>query len=163
MLGKDLLPKIKATSRSDRFSLNLMKWVRKHQDYPLFVAYTPICCITGQHLPEFNPDKTCASQLYIGLGNMDDGWLHGSRLSEIICNGTAATSFAYPPRMNFQIIDHWWGLYLAKGKCAIDPEHSLYYDRERWEEQGNSRLCLWCGEFRQEKQTHLVERQGPRS
>jgi hypothetical protein len=159
MLGRDLLPKIKATGRGDKFSENLMKWVRKHRNSPLFVAYSSISCIDGKRLPDFGFDKTCAGNLYIGFGDIDDGWLHGARLSEIICNGTKAKEWAYPPRMNFQKVDGWWERYMVSGKCTIDPEHTLYHDCERWQEDGDTRLCLWCGGHRQVKRRYQMERE----
>lgn len=157
--GKDLLPLIKADSKTERFSENLMKWVRKHRNVPLFVAYS-LVSLDGVPLPEFSFDKTCTSNLYIGLGDLDQGYLHGARLSQIISNGVNAEEFAYTPKMKFQIIPDWWERYIECAKCCIDPEHRLYGDRERWQvsDDGKQRTCLWCGNHRQYEHTEMVPR-----
>ena len=108
MQGSELLPLIKANSKADLFSENLMKWVRKHRNYPLFVAYSPISYVDGKRMADFDLTKTCAGSLYVGIGDLDDGWLHGSRLSEILCTGVKAGGWAYPPKYAFQLLPDWW-------------------------------------------------------
>lgn len=158
MYGRDLFPLIHADSKTDRFSENLMKWVRKHRTSPIFVAYSRVSIIDGKPLPDFSYSKTCAGNLYVGFGDIDDGWLHGSRLSEIICNGVRAKEWANPPKYDFHVISDWWERYITGGKCCIDPEHKLYHDRERWElyAGGRKRKCVWCGNFEQYQHTEMV-------
>jgi len=162
MHAKEILPQIAptSTSQADRFSLNLWRWVRKacrgnsKGQLHLFVA------IATKDAGSFDPTRTQASSLYIGLGNLDEGWLHGSRLSEILCTGVKASGYAYPPRMKFEIIADWWERYIVGGKCFIDPAHTLYFDRERWQESadGKERTCLWCGKHKQHLHAEMVEK-----
>lgn len=158
MKGIELLPLIKATSKADRYSENLMKWVRKHRNAPLIAVYSPVSYVDGSDLGRFDAAKTCAGSLYIGFGGLDDGWLHGARLSEILCNGVKASEWAYPPKHRFQPLPDWWKRYIEGGKCCIDPEHWLYTDRERWEvaEDGKTRRCLWCGKHKQYLKTEMT-------
>ena len=146
----ELLFHIKAKERGERFSANLFKWCRKHRGVNLFVAFSSVSCFDETKECFFEYGYTMPEQLYIGFGDLDDGWLHGARLTDIICNGTKANEFAFPPDREFTIIDDWWNQYVSAGKCCIDPEHILYDDRERWEQQGKSRTCVWCGDFEQE-------------
>ena len=148
MLGRELLPQIKATGKADRYSENLMKWVKKYKNTPLFVAMSTS---DGQ---SYDPEKTQASRLYVGKHRIDEeGFLFGSRLSSILCEGAKAETFAFVPGMKFVVIEGWWEKYIIGGKCFIDPEHRLYYDRERWEEtessNGKLRHCVWCGDYEQ--------------
>lgn len=153
MYGKELLPLIKSAGRADMFSENLWKWVRKHKDHPLFVAFSE------KDGESYDEAKTCASRLYVGFHHLDgDGWLNGARLSEILCYGTKASEWAYPPGMKFTEIADWWEKYMERGKCFIDPEHTLYLDKERWMEEGNIRTCVWCGIFQQQEHVEMVPR-----
>jgi hypothetical protein len=153
MLGKDLLPKIKSAGRKDRLSENLMKFVRKNRGIRLFVAFAT------EGKETYDASKTQASRLYIGFWEMDDGWLHGARLSEILCEGARASTWAYPPKMRFIEVSGWFDRYAEGGKCVVDPEHRLYHDRERWQEDGDIRRCLWCGDHQQVKHRYQVERE----
>ena len=151
---KDILPKIKASSKTDRYSQNLMAWVRKQRECELFVA---IATSEGQ---QYDPSKTQASRLYVGRHRIDEeGFLFGSRLSQILCNGAKTETFAFVPGMKFVVVPDWWAGYISGGKCFIDPEHTLYYDRERWEETdkagGKHRHCVWCGNFEQYEHTEM--------
>lgn len=152
MKGIELLPLIKANSKADRFSENLMKWVRKYKDRPMFIALAT----DGKHY--FDAEKTQASLLYVGWHSLDEGELMGSRLSEILCNGAKTSTWAFQRRMKFVEVPFWWEHYIQFGKCAIDPEHWLYADRERWEvtEDGKSRRCIWCGSHEQYLHTEMV-------
>lgn len=152
MKGIELLPLIKASSKADRFSENLMKWVRKYKTRPMFIALAT----EGKYY--FNAEKAQASILYVGWHNLDDGYLMGSRLSDILCNGAGAFTAAFVPGMKFVAVPFWWEHYIQFGKCAIDPEHWLYADKERWDvaEDGKSRRCLWCGNYEQYLHTEMV-------
>lgn len=150
LYGQELMPLIKAAGRTDRFSENLWKWVRKYRDRPLFVAFSEKDGRT------YDEAKTLASRLYIGFHRLDDGWLHGSRLIEILCNGAAAESWAYQPAMQFREIPGWWDKYIEHGKCFIDPEHYLYLDNARWIVEGDVRTCIWCGKYQQREHIEMV-------
>lgn len=147
MTGKELLPLIKAEGRADRYSRNLFKWIWRHGGTRrLFVAFAT------EGRKTYDPAKTQAGNLYIGFHGLDKGWLHGARLSEVLCIGPKASTFAYPPKMRFVIVSGWFEGYINGGKCFIDPEHTLYYDAERWNEQGDTRVCRWCNSFTQKKE-----------
>lgn len=154
MTGKELFPQIKAESKADRHSQNFMKWVRKYRDRRLFVAFAT------EGTKTYDPRKTQSGSLYVGFFNLDGGWLHGSRLSDIICNGTKAGTFAFGPHMKFVTVPGWLERYIEGGKCVIDPEHWLYADRERWEESadGKTRRCLWCGNYDEYLHSEMVEK-----
>lgn len=158
MLGSELLPLIKASGKADRLSENLMKWVRKYKTRPMFVAIATECKY------HFDAEKTQAGLLYVGWGHeghgLDDGYLMGSRLSDILCNGVRAFTAAFVPGMKFVEVPFWWEHYIQFGKCAIDPEHWLYADHERWEvsEDGQTRRCLWCGNYEQHLHTEMVSK-----
>lgn len=158
MLTKATLAQIMPTNHSpqDKHSLNLWRWARRAirtERTALFVAFAT------DNVRGYDPATTQASSTYIGYGNLDDGWLCGSRLSEILCTGNKATEFAYPPRRGFVIIPDWWQRYITGGKCFIDPEH-LIYGRERWQESadGQERTCRWCGTYRQHLETYTEQK-----
>lgn len=152
MTGHDLLPMIQANSRGERYSKNLMDWVQKHKKHNLVVAYST----KGNEA--YNPEKTQASNIYIGIHDLDEGWLSGARLSEILCNGNKSDEFAHPPKHNFQVIPDWWKGYISNGKCHIDPEHALYADGERWQisDDGKTRKCVWCNNHDQFEHMEMV-------
>ena len=159
MLKKEHLPRIAPTNHvpEDKYSLNLWRWARKALRGHRCSLVVAFATRDGDEIKEYDPTKTQASRLYIGYGNIDDGWLHGSRLSEILCNGIKAAGFAYPPKMRFVIVPDWWERYEAGGKCFIDPEHWLY-GHERWKENpdGKERTCIWCGDHKQHLHTEMV-------
>ena len=152
--GADLLPHVQASDRADRYSLNLWRWLRKHRKHPLFVA------ISTRERGPYDPKRTQPGDIYIGLGDLDQGWLHGARLSEILCSGTKASEWAFPPAYKFELIPYWWQGYIAGGKCFIDPEHLLYFDKERWDEapDGKERACIWCCNHQQYLHTTMIPR-----
>ncbi len=150
VFGQELLPLIKSAGKADQYSENLWKWVRKYRDRPLFVAFSEK---DGHH---YDDTKTLASKLYVGFHRLDDGWLHGCRLTDILCNGVNAGSWAYPPAMQFREILDWWDKYIEHGKCFIDPEHYLYLDVARWLEDGDVRTCIWCGNYQQREHIEMV-------
>jgi hypothetical protein len=155
MKGDDLLPLIRANGRAERYSENLMKWVRQNRKRDLFVAFAT------EGTKVYDPKKTAAGSLYVGYGPSlnEDGFLHGSRLSDVLCNGLRAGAWAFPPKMQFVEVQDFWARYIALGKCAVDPEHSLYFDRERWhsEDDKSFRRCIWCFDFYQQEHVEMVE------
>lgn len=160
MLKKEHLPQITPTNHlpEDRCSLNLWRWARKalkNERIGLIMAFAT------QEGKEYDSAKTQASSLYIGYcgwrGDLDDGWLHGSRLTEVLCSGVKAAAFAFPPRMRFVIVPDWWERYIAGGKCFIDPEHWLHgYERWKESEDGKERTCSWCNDRTQRLHTEMV-------
>lgn len=96
------------------------------------------------------------------IGRLDDGYLIGTRLYDVLCNGTKAGSWAIADRGFVEVVD-FWPRYVAEGRCAIDPEHERFFvgDDTRWTQDGDTRACLWCGKAQQvlTRWTETVERQ----
>jgi Zn ribbon nucleic-acid-binding protein len=84
--------------------------------------------------------------LYIGF--IDDGYLIGSRLIAVLCNGKKEESWAFGYLGELTEIPDFWARYTAVGRCAIDPEHKMLVD-DRWRTNGEHRECLWCGQHSQ--------------
>ena len=60
-------------------------------------------------------------------------------------------------------IEGFWQQYEAIGRCAIDPDHNMFFvgDEHRWRQEGDTRHCQWCGQVTQRLHTwtETVERQ----
>lgn len=154
MHTKALFKAMQAMPETHR-SENLLAWVRKQAhrgDYPLFVAFNQGCNVIGVTI-EYDQAQTQCGQLYLGIGHLDQGWMHGSRLSEILRNGSKAETWAYPSAKRFIAIDNWFKNYLAQGLCWLDPEHYLY--GHRWDTGEESRTCTSCG-YRELKVVEMV-------
>lgn len=138
-----------------KYSDNFNRWRRKHEKRSsLFVAFSK-CSLLDNSKIEYCQTKTQVQNLIIGFGEIDGGYVHGSRLSEIICNGSKAGVWAYCPEYNFIVIDDWLDLYEEKGICHIDPEHFLY---SNWEMiSDNERVCVHCDHI-QHRKTEMVPR-----
>ena len=134
-------------------SENFKRWTKKHaKRSPIFAVLSSVSMLDGSDV-SYNPDKTMASNIIIGLGEMDDGYVHGSRLSEIICNGIKAKTWAFGPRYKMSVIDGWVEGYIAGGVCFIDPEHVLY---SNWDQPSeNERACKYCG-YEQIRKTEMI-------
>jgi hypothetical protein len=156
MKGRELLPFIKSSGRGDKFSENLVKWVKKYRDINIFAAFSAHNNIDGSEL-EYLPEKSLPRQILIGHVDMEDGWLHGSRLSTILCQGARSDVFAYSPGFLITPLPGWWDGYINGGKCFIDPEHKLYTDKERWQLEGDMPQCLWCGNYRKTKHVEMCK------
>lgn len=162
MTGRELLPLIRSKGKDDKYSENLAKWVSKHKDWPMIVAFLGFCGITGETL-EYDPAKSLPRQILIGIGDMDDGWIHGRRLSEItggIRGVFSGEKYAYSHQFKPLHLPDWWQKYIEGGKCFIDPEHYLYGGK-RWQmsDDGKTRDCVWCGNHRQEKHIEMVPKE----
>ena len=99
--------------------------------------------------------------LYIGM--MDDGFLIGSRLGKVLCEGAKAESWCYgQTRLMVEVTD-FWQRYVRDGRCAIDTEHNTHFvgDGSRWAIDGDRRTCLWCGNAEQvlTRWTETVQRE----
>ena len=152
--NEPFLDAINPAIQGDKYSENLYKWLKKHWNYPVFVAFSRVCAISGNQL-DCDPNLTQTQNIMLGFGDMEDGWVHGSRLSEIICQGTKAKSWAFGPKYQFVPLPDWIEAYKEKGKCFIDPEHRLY--TEFWHEEGEQRSCKWC-DRKENKVTKMVPR-----
>ena len=130
-------------------SNNFSRWIRHHsrryRTSPLFAAYSEYSHVDGSNVPR-DPAKTQCSHIYIGFGDLDQGYLHGSRLSEIICNGSKAGTWAFPPAYRFQTLAGWMDAYNEQGLCWLDPEHFFYPERLVKQSDGKAK-CHICGSF----------------
>ena len=81
------------------------------------------------------------------IGFLDDGYLIGSMLLAVLCNGKKEDSWAFGYLGKLTEIPDFWTRYTAVGRCAIDPEHKMHFvgDDTRWRTNGEHRECLWCG------------------
>lgn len=131
--------------RADKYSLNLFKFLKKHEPNYWEICFSRWNCITGVHDVEYSESSTIAPNLYIGFLDEDDGYFMGARLTEIIRNGARTKMWAHPPSKAFTHVPDFWARYVELGKCAIDPEHKLYFDKERYTQNGTLRSCDWCG------------------
>jgi hypothetical protein len=103
---------------------NITNWLNqlsKVQKRHLFVAFAEKNILNG-NLIKFDDSKTQLSQIFFGFTDIDNGWMHGSSLSEIISYGQTAKSFAHGPDMNLVILEGWFDKYLEQGVTFLDPE-----------------------------------------
>jgi len=134
---------VRPDGRNDKFSLNLYKFLNKHGKIYREVFFTPFDCTTGKKDVVYSPAKTLTSNIFIGVLD-EDGYLMGARLTEICCNGAKTKTWAHPPK-DFSLIPDFWERYSDGGKCVIDPDHTFYYQKDRYEMGGSLRTCKWCG------------------
>lgn len=147
------LVKQRPTGRADKYSLNLHKWLRKQHEHYRGAFFSPWSSVDGS-MDYSDKAKHSPSHIYIGWLD-EDGYLTGSRLAQIICNGTKADTWAFAPEMAFEELPGFWEEYDRLGKCSFDPDHWLYMNKERYEETGEGkRRCLWCG---REEILHVFE------
>ncbi len=87
---------------------------------------------------------------WIGIMH-DDGWFSGCRLTAVLCYGAKEQIYAHPNMVLLREIDDFWAKYELVGRCAIDPEHQMFFidDKSRWLQNGNERECVWCGSCKQ--------------
>lgn len=138
-----IFPKIAIGTHSKNFSRWINHHSRRYRSASLFAAYSEYSHVDGSNVPR-DLTKTQCSHIYIGFGDLDQGYLHGSRLSEIICNGSKAGIWAFPPAYRFQTMPGWMDAYNEQGLCWLDPEHLFYPERLIRQSDGNS-LCQICG------------------
>lgn len=81
------------------------------------------------------------------LGYLDEGFLMGARLMQVLCNGSKTPTFAFGNLGPLVEVEGFWPRYVEQGRCAIDTEHQMYFvgDDTRWAGDEEQRTCLWCG------------------
>ena len=119
---------------------------------------------------ERNEDILKYSQVYIDeegvfyIGYYFDNSFIGSRLMSVLGDGGRAQKGCYSyfreANQNLTHIKTFWKKYIKFGRCAIDPEHKMYFigDDSRWDvskkaAKGNLRKCLWCNNCIQKKES----------
>lgn len=122
-------------SQGEKYSPNLYSWLRAHKYRDRLSVY-----------------KDEKETLWIGaIDNQygDGQWFHGCKLISVLCNGKKEESMAYAVTAHFTSfceVRGFWGLYLAHGRCAIDPGHTMYFigDSGRIKTLPEGRFCSWC-------------------
>lgn len=97
---------------------------------------------------------------YLWIGMIDNNFLCGCRLMQVLCSGRQIDSMAYSLNQIgplTEVVD-FWPRYLADGRCAIDQKHREVFrnDGSRWQVDGDVRKCQWCGKVEQKKETYTV-------
>jgi hypothetical protein len=139
MIASELLPLIDPKLHP-RYSPNLHAWIRQQWgDTNCQIVVTNTC--------EFGP--------YIGAIDAA-GWVIGSQLNSVLCNGKRANTWALTPNHHSLIAgvdEAFWPRYIRDGRCAIDQDHQGFFigDETRWNLTGSVRECLWCGHHVQVK------------
>ncbi|GAM01719.1 hypothetical protein [Sphingomonas parapaucimobilis] len=134
----------------DKYSPNLRHWLnrnrRTYRSYPLVYQWED-------------------GGRYIGWLDDDDvGYFTGTRLMGALSGGGMGKIFAHVPSWAAQLteVEGFWQRYVDQGRCAIDPEHKTSFigDDTRWQVEGDTRNCLWCGNCTQalHRWTEQVER-----
>lgn len=139
MTPKELLAQIDPKN-GPKYSPNLHAWLKKN-----FSTSTAPLVIS-------KPDSFGARRVGIMRST---NWLSGAQLHNVLCNGTKSTVWAisFDHRNLFENDPDFWPAYIRDGRCAIDPEHGVPFDRDetRWKTHGNVRECQWCGHHVQVK------------
>ena len=137
-----------APRRGNKFSPNLYKWLTDSRR-----PYRAI---------ESRVYKESDGRLWIGRLDEESGAMIGERLFAVLCQGRSAISKFWMGVGKLTEIENFWPEYLLKGRCAIDPKHEMHFvgDKTRWQQDGDSRVCLWCGQRQTlARWTETVERQ----
>jgi hypothetical protein len=97
------------------------------------------------------------------IGMLDGRELIGSKLIGVLCNGRKENTAAWQ-HIDAVEVAEFWERYVAEGRCAIDPDHSMYFrgDDTRWQTLDQTRSCLWCGKATQtfKRWSETVQREG---
>lgn len=118
----------------DKFSPNLYKWLtmprRNHRSARVFADRDGVLWIGSVYEP---------------------GWFIGARLLNVLCMGRSADSTCIYGLRGLTEVLGFWERYAADGRCAIDTQHEMHFmgDKTRWQTDGDTRRCLWCGNFSQ--------------
>lgn len=157
---KDITPP--DAGRQHRFSYNLARWVRHHGKWGARIFFLPQLWERQDPTqpPVFDLTQGQSHMLFIGTYHADGApGVAGCRLSQVLCNGAREQPGFYCLKDPQDVTDLWLPAYLERGKCAIDPRHRIYADRERWDvaEDEQTRTCRWCGAtFRRREEPRTV-------
>jgi len=124
------IPKELLALKSDKYSPNLRKWLRKELDR------------LGEHVELVVVSRE--GRRRIGYFHEDD--FVGADLPRVLNSGVRALKFCFVEAKlhGYQADPEFWEKYRELGKCHLDPAHSWY--NERWIQTGaKSRQCRWCG------------------
>jgi hypothetical protein len=135
--------------KSDKFSINLFRFLRKHRHSQVYVSHT--CRITGKPKP-FDFSNPKMNQIYIGRLLSDDGWFGGKCLANILCGGRGyLEKWAFAPKhLELEDITEWFTKnYTLEGRSLWDRSGEIHMrdDAGRWTNVGNTRRCNWSGRW----------------
>lgn len=140
----DLMP-----DKFPSFSPNLYRWMKRHSHFYRDggTADSVYRVKAGSRSAEIFGE----GRLLIGHplnGHAMDTDFSGSRLLGALANGDRERRYCYTQIVgDLELVEGFWDRYLQVGRCAIDPEHSVYFSSssERFSVRGDHRTCLWCG------------------
>lgn len=159
--------------QSDKFSWNLSQWLRSADAHRLDrhpgglrVICTQRSVATGEAHP-FVKDASARGDIFIGT--IYEGWVHGSRLVDIL-QGRITTA-AFLPRQDgycdpsnaIDITEWFWTEYVRIGRCLFDHDHGNFIQDAdgRYEVHSDrEKTCHWCGarlELHHETVTNTID------
>lgn len=121
-------------NRSPSYSKNLYHWLKVEFSHPA---------------PMVSVYNSQSGIPYIGF--IDEGYFIGAKLFATLTYGVKAQAYAHTPKdtkgLVLSVIDTFWDDYRRIGRCAIDPNHNVFFKDEdsRWVQNGKHRICQWCG------------------
>ena len=137
--------KPKESMKSDFFSWNLYRWIRKHPHRNRIWSATWNIC-TGVDI---------ARILYVGSKREGD-WIHCTQLRRLCSGSGRGKQEAYAYNHNHDtanwvdVTEEFWAKYMEIGVCAIHGDLA-----HKWKYEGNGRVCEYCGKS-EEKETVLI-------
>lgn len=144
--------KPKNINKSDKYSSNLYKFIRKHE-FKELKAYAPQWSMLDGSFKPFDFDNPCDGEIYIGHKD-DTGWLVGRRLTDILCGLSKwKEMYCYCPGPFYdnmiEITDWFWAGYEREGRALWDVhgKRHMMGDEGRWTYVGNTRKCNWSGRW----------------
>jgi hypothetical protein len=77
-----------------------------------------------------------------------------ARLYGVLCNGSKE-KWSWRTGEGMVEVEGFWQKYEAIGRCAIDQNHEKVFtgDKTRWQHNGSTRHCQWCGQVTQRLHT----------
>ena len=142
--------------RHSRYSPNLFKWLSNPDRKNSYLFH------------EIKVYRDSENILWIGwfdLSVRDNYNFLSVRLISVLCD--SKENWGWRNRENMTEIEGFWQQYEAIGRCAIDPDHNMFFvgDEHRWRQEGDTRYCQWCSRVTQRLHTwtETVERQAWRN
>ena len=137
--------KPKVRGRSDFFSWQLFRWLKK---YP---TRTTIWSATWNVCNGIDPKN---QSLFIG-DQRDGSWIHARQLRNLCTSGSKLEAHAYGSSHDTQnwtdISKAFWEDYLRVGVCAIHGDYAHKFDVE-----GGTRTCEYCDKSERLTQKTIV-------
>lgn len=132
------------------FSPNLYKWMKRNAHF-YQEGGTPAT------VWRIKPDAPIANKfgqntLFLGFPSGEhatDTTFIGVKLMAALKDGGLKECWAYNHADQLEAIPNFWETYLQVGRCAIDPEHRTHFSDQRFNQKGDHRTCIWCGQHQQ--------------